>query len=130
MANEITCAQMGSGIPLAYGYVHCTGMRFINHTLPTPLFQSGHDYVSDYLYSDVILDNNGNLQVCTTSGTSGSVPTWDTKYGAYTTTGGATFRNYGPGQDGAQIGFWLLGEGEWDSFISLYNQGAPLQQET
>jgi|ERR1039458_6271144 hypothetical protein len=126
MAINITCASMGSPIPLCYGYVHCSGMQFITSTEPTPRWQADHAYGIPIADNDTCLDSNGNLEVCMTAHTSGGTePTWNTNIGGFTD--GHNWQNYGALQDGPQIGVWLLGEGEWDGFVSLYNQIAPLQ---
>jgi hypothetical protein len=130
MAVGITNASMGSGIPLCYGFVHVTGMRFVEFTGPTPKWQAGHVYTITALLTPCILDSNGNLQIVHTSGTSGgSEPTnWAQDLHHLTSGDGSmVWQNWGGGQDGAEIGLWLLGEGEWDGFNSLYNQGtAPM----
>src|ERR1039458_7670714 len=126
MAINITCASMGSPIPLCYGYVHCSGMQFITSTEPTPRWQADHAYGIPIADNDTCLDSNGNLEVCMTAHTSGGTePTWNTNIGGFTD--GHNWQNYGALQDGQEIGVWLLGEGEWDGFVSLYNQIAPLQ---
>jgi hypothetical protein len=126
LAINITCAPMGSAIALAYGFIHCSGARFIDHALPTEKWQADHAYA---ISSDpgvpvpCVLGSDGNLHVLIVAGTSGSTePTWEN---LYEWDSGARWHNIGGGQDGSQIGFWLLGEGEWDGFNSLYNQGAP-----
>ncbi len=123
MALNVANAQQGSPLPIAYGRVRATGSQIINQTDVAQQWQPSHSYSAN----DFITDGT-NGQICIVGGFSGgSAPSWNTIPGGNTSDNGVTWQNQGSSNgDGTMYGFWVLGEGEWDGFDTLWNQNSPL----
>ncbi len=115
----------GTAKALAYGRVRATGVKWIDQTNVLEGPQISHYYSNGDTLSD-----GTYLQFCEDPGLSGSTlpSSWNATVGGTTTWGGATFINQGSTNgSGTQYGLWVLGEGEWDGFDRIWNQGsAPL----
>jgi len=79
-----------------------TGQPSANDTITFKFPVSGSTYnwaaASPYVLGQIIIDSNGNIQRCTTAGTSGGVqPTWSTVLNATTTDNTAVWTNAGVG---------------------------------
>ncbi|MGB8887107.1 MAG: hypothetical protein WCC87_10320 [Candidatus Korobacteraceae bacterium] len=123
MAISVANAQQGIALPIAYGRVRATGAQIINQTDVLLQWQAG----TAYSVGDAVTDGTYQ-QTCVTGGFSGSsTPSWSPTLGDFTSDGGVTWVNAGSSNgDGTQYGFWILGEGEWDGFETIWNQTAPL----
>lgn len=123
MAYTITKAPMGQGIPLCYGYVWCTGYRFIEWEKAPQQWLRKHP--TDV--GEEVTDDNGYIQRCTTAGTTGDTKPspWNETPTDTTDDGSVVWTN---DNHGKQYGFYLLGEGEWDGFNALHNRGGIAAQ--
>ena len=126
MALNVGTAQPGTALPIAYGLVRATGQQIINQTDVLAPWQPGKSYSN----GDSITDGTYQ-QLRTVPGFSGTTePTFNTTPGGFTSDNGVgdAWVNAGSTNgDGTMYGFWVLGEGEWDGFDTLWNQGeSPL----
>jgi hypothetical protein len=125
MALNVGTAQPGTALPIAYGLVRATGQQIINQTDVLPPWQPGKAY-SD---GDAITDGTYQQTRCVPGFSGSTEPTFNTTPGDFTSDNGIgdAWVNAGSSNgDGTQYGLWILGEGEWDGFQSLWNQMSPL----
>ncbi len=123
MALLDSMGAYGTARTLAYGRVRGTANRGSTRRTFCSRRRSPTSIVSATLLSDGTYQ-----QICITAGLSASgLPSWNESPGGVTGWGAAAFKNQGSTNGaGTQYGLWVLGEGEWDGFDTLWNQTSPL----